>query len=137
MSILHELGVVTVPYADLPDDLQKKYQADIEKANAELEKQTEDKKIAEAEKDRLAKIRDDQKIQAEKEKQAQVELKIKIQKEKERQTAAAVAPRETNTSFQTTGTYSSSSANGRTIHTGPRGGRYYINKNGNKTYVKR
>ncbi len=24
----------------------------------------------------------------------------------------------------------------RTIHTGPRGGRYYINKNGNKTYIK-
>ena len=24
----------------------------------------------------------------------------------------------------------------RTIHTGPRGGRYYINSNGNKTYVK-
>lgn len=27
--------------------------------------------------------------------------------------------------------------NGRTIHTGPRGGKYYINKNGNKTYIKR
>ena len=25
----------------------------------------------------------------------------------------------------------------RTIYTGPRGGRYYINKNGNKTYLKR
>jgi hypothetical protein len=25
----------------------------------------------------------------------------------------------------------------RTIHTGPRGGRYYINSNGNKTYVKK
>lgn len=25
----------------------------------------------------------------------------------------------------------------KTIHTGPRGGRYYINKNGNKTYVPR
>lgn len=25
----------------------------------------------------------------------------------------------------------------RTIHTGPRGGKYYINKNGNKTYIKR
>ena len=24
----------------------------------------------------------------------------------------------------------------RVIHTGPRGGRYYINSNGNKTYVK-
>lgn len=25
---------------------------------------------------------------------------------------------------------------GRTIYTGPRGGKYYINSNGNKTYVK-
>lgn len=25
----------------------------------------------------------------------------------------------------------------RTIHTGPRGGRYYINSNGNKTYIRR
>ena len=30
-------------------------------------------------------------------------------------------------------TYSS----GRTIHTGPRGGRYYYNSSGNKTYVRR
>lgn len=35
-------------------------------------------------------------------------------------------------------TYSGASGSGgRVIHTGPRGGRYYINKNGNKTYVKR
>lgn len=26
---------------------------------------------------------------------------------------------------------------GATIYTGPRGGKYYINKNGNKTYIKR
>ena len=32
---------------------------------------------------------------------------------------------------------SSSSSGSRTIYTGPRGGRYYINKNGNKTYIKR
>jgi len=31
----------------------------------------------------------------------------------------------------------SSGSTSRTIHTGPRGGNYYINKNGNKTYVKR
>lgn len=34
--------------------------------------------------------------------------------------------------------YSSDANNygsGRTIHTGPRGGQYYINENGNKTYV--
>lgn len=35
-----------------------------------------------------------------------------------------------------TNTYSYPSSN-RTIHTGPRGGRYYINSNGNKTYVKK
>lgn len=29
------------------------------------------------------------------------------------------------------------SGSGHTIQTGPRGGRYYINKNGNKTYIKR
>jgi len=33
--------------------------------------------------------------------------------------------------------YSSYSKSTRTIHTGSRGGRYYINSNGNKTYVKR
>lgn len=41
-----------------------------------------------------------------------------------------------NTSTQnsiSTGTTSS----GRTIYTGPRGGKYYINSNGNKTYIKK
>ncbi|WP_242084217.1 HNH endonuclease signature motif containing protein [Aestuariivivens sediminis] len=33
--------------------------------------------------------------------------------------------------------YKYSSSSSRTIQTGPRGGRYYINSNGNKTYVKR
>lgn len=31
----------------------------------------------------------------------------------------------------------SSSESGRTIQTGSRGGKYYINKNGNKTYIKK
>jgi colicin import membrane protein len=39
----------------------------------------------------------------------------------------------TSTSTSTTSTSSS----GRTIYTGPRGGKYYINSNGNKTYIKR
>lgn len=30
-----------------------------------------------------------------------------------------------------------SGGSGRTIQTGPRGGRYYINSNGNKTYIRR
>ncbi|MFH0761446.1 MAG: hypothetical protein V2A67_08080 [Bacteroidota bacterium] len=32
---------------------------------------------------------------------------------------------------------SSGTYNGKTIYTGPRGGKYYINKNGNKTYIKK
>lgn len=40
---------------------------------------------------------------------------------------------ETNTSNSSSPSYTPS----RTIQTGPRGGRYYINKNGNKTYIKR
>lgn len=31
----------------------------------------------------------------------------------------------------------STSGSGRTIYTGPRGGKYYINSNGNKTYIRR
>ncbi|MCE7043930.1 hypothetical protein [Dyadobacter sp. CY312] len=34
-------------------------------------------------------------------------------------------------------TKSNSSSSSRTIYTGPRGGRYYINSNGNKTYLKK
>ena len=39
----------------------------------------------------------------------------------------------TATSTSTTSTYSGD----REIHTGPRGGKYYINSNGKKTYIKR
>ena len=42
-----------------------------------------------------------------------------------------------NSSTKVSPQTSSSSSNSKVIHTGPRGGRYYINKNGNKTYVKR
>ncbi|HET6558051.1 MAG TPA: hypothetical protein VFG54_12100 [Prolixibacteraceae bacterium] len=41
-----------------------------------------------------------------------------------------------STKSTTKSSYGSSSGSGRTIHTGPRGGKYYINKNGNKTYIK-
>ena len=44
--------------------------------------------------------------------------------------AASSTPSTTNSS---SGSYNGS----KTIQTGPRGGQYYINKNGNKTYVKR
>lgn len=33
--------------------------------------------------------------------------------------------------------FSSSISSGRIIYTGPRGGHYYRNKNGNKTYIRR
>ena len=40
-------------------------------------------------------------------------------------------------SHQAKSTYTApKSSSSRTIHTGPRGGKYYINSNGNKTYVK-
>lgn len=38
---------------------------------------------------------------------------------------------------QSKSTVSPSSNSDRTIYTGPRGGQYYINKNGNKTYIKK
>lgn len=38
--------------------------------------------------------------------------------------------------YNYTPSYTPRSTTPRTIHTGPRGGRYYINKNGNKTYIK-
>jgi len=42
-------------------------------------------------------------------------------------------PTSPKTNYNGNSTYS----NGRTIQTGSRGGQYYINKNGNKTYVKK
>ncbi|WP_133300263.1 hypothetical protein [Mucilaginibacter terrenus] len=45
----------------------------------------------------------------------------------------------TYANYENSGSASTSAANGydATIQTGSRGGKYYINKNGNKTYVKR
>jgi colicin import membrane protein len=42
-----------------------------------------------------------------------------------------------NSSVSSSSSSGSSSNTGRTIYTGPRGGKYYINKNGNKTYIKK
>ncbi|MFD1184873.1 hypothetical protein [Pontibacter rugosus] len=47
---------------------------------------------------------------------------------------SAIAKPEISSPSNTSG-YSTTPS--RTIHTGPRGGKYYINKNGNKTYIKR
>ena len=43
-------------------------------------------------------------------------------------------PRSKNTYYSTPS--NSSRSNGRTIHTGSKGGKYYINSSGNKTYIK-
>jgi colicin import membrane protein len=51
-------------------------------------------------------------------------------------------PASTATSSSTKSNFSSgkssgSTTSGRTIYTGPRGGKYYINSHGNKTYIKK
>jgi len=44
----------------------------------------------------------------------------------------------TNSTYKYSKSYSAPSySNSKTLHTGSRGGTYYINKNGNKTYVKK
>lgn len=43
----------------------------------------------------------------------------------------------TSTSVTKTTSSSSTTSTGRTIHTGPRGGKYYINSSGKKVYVKK
>lgn len=42
----------------------------------------------------------------------------------------------TDTSLRPSATGSSATGSGHTIQTGPRGGKYYINSNGKKTYVR-
>lgn len=42
-----------------------------------------------------------------------------------------------STSESTSSATKQSSVSSKAIRTGPRGGQYYINKNGNKTYIKR
>ena len=45
-------------------------------------------------------------------------------------------PKTIKSSPNTKSSGSSTTSGGRTIYTGPRGGKYYINSHGNKTYVK-
>jgi colicin import membrane protein len=52
-------------------------------------------------------------------------------------TANPTATTSKATSTSTAKSTSSTSSSSRTILTGPRGGQYYINSNGNKTYIKR
>jgi len=51
---------------------------------------------------------------------------------KEKTTKVAKKKTSVSNSSSSTETY-----NGHEVITGPRGGKYYINKNGNKTYIKR
>lgn len=50
---------------------------------------------------------------------------------------ASAQRRSTNTDIATPGNYGYTPTTGAYIHTGPRGGKYYYNSKGNKTYVKR
>ena len=52
--------------------------------------------------------------------------KAKAETKKATKSVTAKVP----TTDKATGTY-----NGKTVYTGPKGGRYYINANGNKTYL--
>jgi hypothetical protein len=44
---------------------------------------------------------------------------------------------QSSASTNTAQSYSSGTTSSHTVHTGPRGGKYYINKNGKKTYIKK
>jgi len=66
-------------------------------------------------------------------------LKGKIQQHKkiyEPTTSSSVNSSSSNASTKSS-TNTSTTSSGRTIYTGPRGGKYYINSNGNKTYLKK
>lgn len=110
LLVMHEIGAAIIPYSDLPDDLQKKYQADAERFKAEkatAEKQAEAKQASKSD----AKATDSPQ-------------------------PASTQTTETPNPVTTSGSGETSSG-GRTIYTGPRGGRYYINSNGNKTYIRK
>ena len=110
LLIMHEIGAAVIPYSDLPDDLQKKYQEDAERFKAKkvaMEKQAEGKQASKSD----ANAAD---------------------------SPQAVSPQITETPNPvTTSVSGGTSSGGRTIYTGPRGGRYYINSNGNKTYIRK
>jgi len=110
LLVIHEIGAAIIPYSDLPDDLQKKYQADAERFKAEkaaAEKRAEAKQTSKSD--------------------AQTTDSQQTTNTQTTQTSTSVTP---SSSGQT-------SSSGRTIYTGPRGGRYYINSHGNKTYIHR
>ncbi|MDR6194910.1 hypothetical protein QE357_001962 [Siphonobacter sp. BAB-5404] len=52
-------------------------------------------------------------------------------------TSSSYSPSSSGSSYSSGGTRHSTPTTGAYIHTGPRGGRYYYNSKGNKTYVKR
>lgn len=105
LLVIHEIGAAIIPYSDLPDDLQKKYQTDAERFKAE-------------------------KAAAEKQSSKSDAKTANSQQATSTQTTETPNPVKTSVSGET-------SSGGRTIYTGPRGGRYYINSKGNKTYIRR
>jgi len=69
-------------------------------------------------------------------KQAKAQTKTAVSKTKSKAKTETAKLRESNekapkVADKITGTY-----NGKKVYTGPRGGRYYINSNGNKTYIQ-
>ena len=65
--------------------------------------------------------------------------KTTLEKSNRSNTNYNYTPQYQTTKTQSTNTYYStpSTSTNRTIHTGSRGGQYYINSNGNKTYIKK
>ena len=59
--------------------------------------------------------------------EGKAKAEAKIKKEAKEKVSTEKAPR---TPDKASGEY-----NGKKVYTGPRGGRYYINSNGNKTYI--
>jgi colicin import membrane protein len=62
---------------------------------------------------------------------AKKETVSKVAKKKVAKTIKETNEKAPKKADKITGTY-----NGKKVYTGPRGGKYYINKNGNKTYVQ-
>ncbi|MBO4520301.1 MAG: hypothetical protein J5787_03765 [Alphaproteobacteria bacterium] len=122
LAVTHEYGAATIPFSDLPDNLREKY--------SEQEKKFEAEKQARAE---AMRKQQEANRQREQKKETSVEsanlgnLPSKSgenAQNSEKKTSAARGP-----TVEYTGP--------RTIYIGPRGGRYYINSHGKKTYIRR
>ncbi len=104
LSFTHESGAATVPYADLPDEMQEEYKEFKEKISLKTEK-----------------------------KASAVPSSVPSTSSRE----TIVTEKKASAVPSSTTSVSSTGSGARTTYTGPRGGTYYINKNGNKTYIKK